>query len=67
MSDLILNHYKEFWPEKSLRASFAALAEWRKRAHDRAELAQLSERDARDMGLTASQIQFEASKPFWRA
>ena len=67
MSLLIHNHYKEFWAEKSLLASLAVEAEWRKRGRARAELAQLSERDARDMGLTVSQIQFEASKPFWRA
>ena len=67
MSVLIHNHYKEFWAEKSLLASLAVVAEWRKRARARKELAQLTERDARDMGLSVSQIQFEASKPFWRA
>jgi len=67
MSDLTLTHYKEFWAEKSLLASFAVIGEWRKRARARAELAHLSERDARDIGLTAAQVEFEASKPFWQA
>lgn len=67
MSDLILNHYKEFWVEKSLLASLAMVKEWRKRAHAREELSHLSERDARDIGLTAAQVEFEASKPFWKA
>jgi uncharacterized protein YjiS (DUF1127 family) len=67
MSDLILSGYKEFWVEKSLLASLAAVKEWRKRARERDELAHLNERDARDIGLTAAQVEFEASKPFWRA
>ena len=66
MSVLSHNHYKEFWAEKSLLAALAAISEWRKRANARAELTQLTERDARDIGLTAAQIEFEASKPFWR-
>jgi uncharacterized protein YjiS (DUF1127 family) len=66
MSVLTHNHYKEFWAEKSLLASLAVVAEWRKRAKARAELAHLTERDARDIGLTAAQIEFEASKPFWK-
>ena len=66
MSVLIHNHYKEFWVEKSFMASLAALSEWRKRARAREELSHLSERDARDIGLTAAQVEFEASKPFWR-
>lgn len=67
MSDLLLGHYKEFWVEKSLRASVSAFGEWRRRAHERADLARLTARDARDIGLTPSQVEFEASKPFWRA
>jgi uncharacterized protein YjiS (DUF1127 family) len=66
MSILTHNHYKEFWVEKSLLASLAVVSEWRKRARAREELSHLSERDARDIGLTAAQVEFEASKPFWQ-
>ncbi|MDF3073914.1 MAG: hypothetical protein K0S54_1581 [Alphaproteobacteria bacterium] len=67
MSILTHNHYKEFWAEKSLLASLAVVSEWRKRARAREELSHLTERDARDIGLTAAQVEFEASKPFWQA
>jgi uncharacterized protein YjiS (DUF1127 family) len=43
------------------------LQQWRQRAHDRAELARLTGRDARDLGLDPGMISYEASKPFWRA
>lgn len=43
------------------------LALWRKRARERAEIAQLSARDARDLGIDPGQLAYEASKPFWRA
>ena len=66
MSVLTHSHYKEFWAEKSLLATLAAISEWRKRARAREELSHLTERDARDIGLTAAQVEFEASKPFWR-
>lgn len=67
MSTLTHSHHKESFGEKTLLAGLAAVAEWQKRARARAELAQLTERDARDMGLTAAQVEFEASKPFWKA
>ncbi|MBX3497964.1 MAG: DUF1127 domain-containing protein [Alphaproteobacteria bacterium] len=43
------------------------LALWRKRARERAEIAQLSARDARDLGIDPGLLAYEASKPFWRA
>jgi len=43
------------------------LALWRKRARERAELATLSARDARDLGIDPGIVAYEASKPFWRA
>lgn len=43
------------------------LALWRKRARERAELATLSARDARDLGIDPGVVIYEASKPFWRA
>jgi uncharacterized protein YjiS (DUF1127 family) len=50
------------------------LAVWSQRRRERRNLAWLLERgdvlldrDLRDLGLNRSQLDFEASKPFWRA
>jgi uncharacterized protein YjiS (DUF1127 family) len=40
---------------------------WRKRYQTRRELAQWSDRDLHDVGLSRGDIAFEAEKPFWRA
>jgi uncharacterized protein YjiS (DUF1127 family) len=40
---------------------------WRQRQIQRRQLAQLSARDLHDVGLSWSDIVFEAEKPFWRA
>lgn len=45
----------------------AGLAEWRRRAHSRSELINLSDADLRDIGLSRSSTDIEASKPFWMA
>jgi uncharacterized protein YjiS (DUF1127 family) len=44
-----------------------ALHVWRERVRSRRELAQLSDRDLRDMSICRSDIIHEAEKPFWRA
>ena len=44
----------------------ATYREWRRRAHDRAELAALDERTLNDIGLTRADAEFLANKPFWR-
>jgi len=44
----------------------ATLREWRRRAHDRAELSKLDHRMLRDIGLTQADAEFLSSKPFWR-
>ncbi len=46
---------------------FATLRLWRQRARDRNELAKLTARDARDLGIDPGLISYEASKPFWTA
>jgi uncharacterized protein YjiS (DUF1127 family) len=43
------------------------LNEWRSRARGRREIAKLDHHAARDLGISLSQLQFEAQKPFWRA
>ncbi len=40
---------------------------WRRRQHERRQLAQLSERERHDVGLSWSDAAYEAEKPFWRA
>ena len=40
---------------------------WRERREQRLELAKWNERDLHDVGLSWSDIAFEAEKPFWRA
>ncbi len=50
---------------------FAQLSEtfhtWRQRQIQRRQLAELSARDLHDVGLSWSDIAYEAEKPFWRA
>ncbi|MBX3502535.1 MAG: DUF1127 domain-containing protein [Alphaproteobacteria bacterium] len=53
--------------ESILSRVTATLALWRKRSRERAEIARLSVRDARDLGINPGSLVFEASKPFWRA
>jgi uncharacterized protein YjiS (DUF1127 family) len=40
---------------------------WRERIRQRRELAQWTDRDLHDIGLSWSDIVHEAEKPFWRA
>jgi uncharacterized protein YjiS (DUF1127 family) len=49
-----------------LRQIFAALQEWRRRSHDRAELARFDERMLSDIGITRADVWREINKPFWR-
>ncbi|WP_119462796.1 DUF1127 domain-containing protein [Rhodospirillaceae bacterium SYSU D60014] len=41
------------------------LVEWQERARRRRSLAHMDDRLLRDIGLTRSMIEAEASKPFW--
>ena len=54
-------------PEAMLSGWRRRLAIWNRRARERAELASLSERDLRDLGLSPGEAAFESAKPFWRA
>lgn len=67
MADVSL-HYRSQAP---LAGTFEVLgqilATWRRRSHERRELANLDARTIRDLGLSSSEVQFEASKPFWRS
>jgi uncharacterized protein YjiS (DUF1127 family) len=67
MADLSL-HYSSKAP---LAGTFTAfnqiLATWRERARQRKELANLDSRTLHDIGLSASDVNFEINKPFWRS
>ncbi len=40
---------------------------WRQRYATRKELSQWSDRDLHDIGVSSSDVAYEAGKPFWRA
>lgn len=45
----------------------ATLTEWRARRRERAELAQMTPAELRDIGITPYDARTEVRKPFWRA
>ncbi len=60
-------------PQVALAGAFAAasavgqvLATWRRRARERRELANIDHRTLRDLGISPTDVRFEADKPFWR-
>jgi uncharacterized protein YjiS (DUF1127 family) len=63
---------EQFWarPNTPRRSVVNAIGEWRRRARARRQfqsLCELDDRALRDIGLTASQVNFEASRPIcWR-
>jgi uncharacterized protein YjiS (DUF1127 family) len=61
--ETLINHHQS--------GLFAQLSEtlhvWRDRRRQRRELAQWTDRDLHDVGLSWSDIVHEAEKPFWRA
>ena len=67
MSIFTVADLREHPTESILARVPGTFALWRKRARDRAEIARLTERDARDLGLDPGILAYEASKPFWRA
>jgi uncharacterized protein YjiS (DUF1127 family) len=47
------------------KVALARLAKWQQRSAGRRELVNLSERELRDIGITRSEAEAEANKPFW--
>ncbi len=47
-------------------AMVGTFKEWRDRQHQRRELAEMSDRDLQDAGLSRGELEFELDKPFWR-
>jgi uncharacterized protein YjiS (DUF1127 family) len=43
------------------------LSVWRQRAWERRMLAQMTERDLKDMRMTRHDAELESNKPFWKA
>ena len=67
MADISL-HYSSKAPLAGTYAAFGHILEtWRRRVRERRELASLDHRTISDLGLSSGEIQFEASKPFWRS
>jgi uncharacterized protein YjiS (DUF1127 family) len=62
LSSVINSHESGFF-----RNALATLRLWQERSRNRRTLAQFSERDLHDIGLTWSSISEEVNKPFWRA
>ena len=44
----------------------STLREWRRRAHERRELAGLNEAALHDIGVSRAEAFYIANKPFWR-
>jgi uncharacterized protein YjiS (DUF1127 family) len=66
MADISL-HFSSKAPLAGTFTAFQQIfAAWRRRAHDRNELARLDSRSIRDLGLSPGDVQFEINKPFWR-
>lgn len=49
-----------------LEGAVQQFAVWRERARERKLLAQLSDRELRDIRLNRQQAEIEAGKPFWK-
>jgi uncharacterized protein YjiS (DUF1127 family) len=49
------------------RSFIALLGTWRQRSRDRQDLAMMTERELRDLGIKRHDALYEVRKPFWRA
>jgi len=59
---MINHHGRSVWSQLA-----ETLHVWRQRYESRRELAQWSDRELHDIGVSSSDAIYEASKPFWRA
>jgi uncharacterized protein YjiS (DUF1127 family) len=58
--------YRRAAAHRSRRRFGSRLRQWRRRARDRAELAALDDRMLADIGISRTEAEFLANKPFWR-
>ena len=66
MAYLTLHRVTNYQPDSAISRLGAQLRLWRRRARERQQLAQLSERDLRDIGMSRGTVYAELQKPFWR-
>jgi uncharacterized protein YjiS (DUF1127 family) len=59
---MINHHGSGFWAQVE-----ETIHTWRERMRNRRELAQWTDRDLHDVGVSRSDVMFETEKPFWRA
>jgi uncharacterized protein YjiS (DUF1127 family) len=50
-----------------LCAAYNQISEWRRRSHQRDELACMTRYELRDAGINPNDAAYEIGKPFWRA
>jgi len=67
MTTIALHRMNRFWLSALTDAAVRAVRTWRERSRGRAQLAQFSEYELHDIGLSRTDAWFEANKPFWRA
>jgi uncharacterized protein YjiS (DUF1127 family) len=66
MADISL-HYSSKAPLAGTYTAFNQIfGTWRRRARERRELANLDQRSLRDLGISPSEVQWEANKAFWQ-
>lgn len=66
MANISVHHSSQAPLAGTFTAFGQILATWRERARQRRELANLDYRTMRDLGISPTDVQFEANKPFWR-
>jgi uncharacterized protein YjiS (DUF1127 family) len=67
MADIAHHNLINSQASAGLHRLFATLGLWRRRVREREQLARLSERDLRDIGVARGTLYDELHKPFWRA
>ena len=67
MAYLTLHRVTNYQSTSVVSQLVAQLRLWRRRARERSQLAQLSERDLHDIGMSRGTVYTELQKPFWRA
>ena len=67
MANISLHYSSQAPLAGTLTAFRQILATWRERARQRRELVNLDYRTMRDLGISPTDVQFEANKPFWHS
>lgn len=62
----VTHHRRRSAVRDGLGHMLATIAEWRRRARGRAELAALDDRMLKDIGLSRGDAEFLSNKPFWK-